>query len=219
MTLTPKKQSTIFVIAGGLVAAIGTIMIIRYFKGKNIAKNNTPDSGAGTPASKPIVSSAWPLKNGSRGDSVKQLQSLLGVSADGIFGPITQAALLAQTGKTSIASQSEFNTIIAQLQNKPVISNNKARAQQLIDQWNAATFVYQRQLMATSKVIAYGVIEDAAGALLPNNKNITLVANQKLNRNDYKPVGVTTQGFLRIQVMNGDLKGLYKVDPNKMSVV
>ena len=33
------------------------------------------------------------LKKGSRGDDVKQLQELLGINQDGIFGPNTEAAL------------------------------------------------------------------------------------------------------------------------------
>ena len=35
------------------------------------------------------------VKKGSRGDTVKQLQMLLGITADGIFGPKTKAAVIA----------------------------------------------------------------------------------------------------------------------------
>ena len=33
------------------------------------------------------------VRQGSRGDAVRQLQELLGITADGIFGPITKAAV------------------------------------------------------------------------------------------------------------------------------
>ena len=33
------------------------------------------------------------VRQGSKGDAVRQLQELLGITADGIFGPITKAAV------------------------------------------------------------------------------------------------------------------------------
>ena len=35
------------------------------------------------------------VKKGSKGEAVKQLQMLLGITADGIFGPKTKAAVIA----------------------------------------------------------------------------------------------------------------------------
>ena len=33
------------------------------------------------------------VRQGSRGDAVRQLQEILGITADGIFGPVTKAAV------------------------------------------------------------------------------------------------------------------------------
>lgn len=44
------------------------------------------------------------LKVGARGDNVKQLQQLLGITADGIFGPQTQAAVRAFQQKNGLAA-------------------------------------------------------------------------------------------------------------------
>lgn len=44
------------------------------------------------------------LKNGSRGEEVKQLQTLLGLSADGSFGPMTEAKVKEWQAKNNLTS-------------------------------------------------------------------------------------------------------------------
>lgn len=220
-----KSKSTLLMILGGTAAAVGIVMIIRYFKGIKSPSDKLPDATTGTTASKPITaqsSSVWPIKNGSKGDLVKQLQAALGISADGIFGPITQTALLAQSGVKQISSQEEYNKVITALQSKPVISSKQERAKSLITQWNKGNV----KLMPISNVTAYGVIEDVSGALTLNGNNILLKSNVALSR-DYKPVGYTTQGYLKVEILNKDIKSvmtgsvrsLYKVDPSKLTIV
>ncbi|MNE63484.1 hypothetical protein D3C80_1588370 [compost metagenome] len=43
------------------------------------------------------------LKKGSQGEEVRELQGLLKVATDGIFGPITESALLKQRGVKQIS--------------------------------------------------------------------------------------------------------------------
>lgn len=50
------------------------------------------------------------LKRGDRGEEVKLLQRWLGVTADGIFGPITESALLQKKGINNI-SLTEYSTM------------------------------------------------------------------------------------------------------------
>lgn len=220
-----KSKSTLLMILGGTAAAVGIVMIIRYFKGIKSPSDKLPDAAAGTTASKPITapsSSVWPIKNGSKGDLVKQLQAALGISADGIFGPITQTALLTQSGIKQISSQEEYNKVITALQSKPVILSNQERAKSLIAKWNKGNV----KLMPISNVTAYGVIEDFSGALTLNGKNVVLKSNVALSR-DYRPVGYTTQGYLKMEILNRDIinimsgtpTSLYKVDPSKLTVV
>lgn len=54
---------------------------------------------------------SWPLKKGAKGENVRKLQIALGVSADGSFGPLTEAALMRKHGVTSV-SLTLFNTIV-----------------------------------------------------------------------------------------------------------
>ena len=53
----------------------------------------------------PGGSGDWPLKQGSEGRWVTDLQTHLGIAADGIFGPDTEAALVAETGSTEISAE------------------------------------------------------------------------------------------------------------------
>lgn len=76
------------------------------------AANNEP-----VPPSKPVVrtvkpvvpvittSKGFPLAAGSRGSEVKELQRALGVSADGIFGKQTLAALKAKYNIVSVSKE------------------------------------------------------------------------------------------------------------------
>lgn len=53
---------------------------------------------AQTPPARPI------LREGSRGSAVRQLQSLLGIAADGLFGPATRAALIRRQREAGLAA-------------------------------------------------------------------------------------------------------------------
>lgn len=210
------RNKTVLVV-GIIAISTAAYLLFRYFKGKAKPDGKLPDAIPNSKASLPVESNSasdFPIKAGSNNALVKQLQAALGITADGAFGPKTQAALLAQTGKISITSQAEFNTIITTLQAKPIIAQGKARADQLTSQWAGS----QLQLMATAKVIGYGVQKDAFGALHLNNKAMTFGANNKLSRKDWQPSGATTQGYLIVNCTSGEMKGLWKVDPAKMTL-
>jgi hypothetical protein len=215
--MSSTKHSTA-VIIGGVAASIGIILLVRYIRGRRKPVNNS-DSNTGSEASKPLTASAstkFPITVGSRNDLVKQLQSALGVTADGIFGPLTQAALTAQTGKLTIASQAEYDAVITQLQSKGISAANRKRAEALISQWNKNT---STQLMPIAIAKASKVTEDISGALQPTGVTITLAANLKLSRADYRPLSATTNGNLKFDITRGTLAGRYTVDPNKITVV
>lgn len=64
------------------------------------------------------ATSAFPLKVGSRGEEVKELQTALGLTADGIFGPQTRDAAKAKFG-TDVVDQATFNTATGKAPPKP----------------------------------------------------------------------------------------------------
>lgn len=87
------------IIGLGLLATAGVLMSAK--------KNPTvPEPVAEpTPAPKPspiVLDKNKTLKKGVKGAEVRELQRLLGISADGDFGPATEAALLKAKGVTQI---------------------------------------------------------------------------------------------------------------------
>lgn len=90
------------------------VMLVFIFRNKLMAlipgaQAATPTIPAGTTPPAGLDQNKV-LMNGSRGDEVKFLQGLLGVTADGIFGPQTEAALFARKGvkQTSLAQFSQL---------------------------------------------------------------------------------------------------------------
>lgn len=79
-----------------------------------------------TGTSTQVVSSAFPMKTGSRGDKVAQLQRKLGLKADGKFGIKTAAALKAKYRVTMIVNEAQFNQIINTASVIPVIASQGA---------------------------------------------------------------------------------------------
>ena len=99
------------------IGVIGVIYIIRSMrKTASVMDPNgeVVTGGGGTPTP---TTEKFPLKKGSKGELVKQLQLALGVDklprfgADGDFGTETLNALKAATGKTQVDSQAEIDAI------------------------------------------------------------------------------------------------------------
>ncbi len=217
-----KKNVKVIVIIAGVLIAGGIIAGIKYLLSSRAKKilDKQPDSTPGSAASKPIQatsSSIFPLKNGSpRSNLVAQLQVLLGVNADGLFGPKTAAALALKTGgKTQINSQVEYDKIISDFQNSATLTANQARGNDLIERWKANSSL---QLATNTKTVFLGVSKDAYGKLTPNGKDMMIGANYKLNRTDYTPIAISTNGYLIFSINNGAAAGLYKTDVNKMTI-
>lgn len=129
-----------------LPVLVGGYIVYRQLKPKKDKAQDTP-TPTPIPTTTPIVTSggggsafqvrdAFPLKKGSRGAKVKELQNAILVSgdanaikelgksgADGDFGGGTERAVKLLLGKTSIDSQSEIDNI------KNIVSNSEKRKQ------------------------------------------------------------------------------------------
>lgn len=127
----------LFSLLGIFLAGAG-YLTYKAFAG--IKKNPSPSGGGGTKSPPPVSGSGgnggsassytppvsgsgggggsvFPLKMGSNNASVRTLQSALdGYGAnlviDGIFGSLTQTALINQTGKSTVDSQSELDSLV-----------------------------------------------------------------------------------------------------------
>ena len=204
-----KKHYAWIIIAAVLVLG-GGYMLYKYLKKPKAV--TLPDH-----TSKPKVSATtalttgFPIKQGSTGTMVKQLQSYLGVTVDGIWGPKTQAAFVAQTGKTQIASQTELTDVLNQLASTVSPSS---KADMIYNNWTDS----DSALIPLSDVIAYGVTEDLDGNLTLTGQQVTWPANQALSRDSYVPVDTTVNGYLEVAVSDGVNSSLYKVDPANMGL-
>lgn len=105
-----KKKSNNTILYGGLaVLAIVGISSFAQKKPTAMIGNETFNDGPGTtpPPSAPptpkTINKALILKNGSKGIEVAELQKLLGITTDGIFGNNTEKALLAVKGVSQIS--------------------------------------------------------------------------------------------------------------------
>lgn len=213
-----KNKKIIWGTVSVILIIVGGISVWKYFKASAQKKqSDIPDSLPESQASKPVKASSpsiFPLKQGSsKNDLVKQLQGYLGVTADGVWGAKTQSAFVAQTGKTQISNQAEFDQVISMLKSKATATTNANRADDLTKRWKANTNL---QLMAgASRAYYFGVSKDAYGALALNNDNGSYAANEKIPRSDAQPTGSTTNGYLLFQKSNGKL---YKVNSNSMTI-
>lgn len=131
--VTPQNSSSVimktsFILGGIVLVSVGAYWLFtklaapKTANGKKVFTPSVKDIVKdATIAVKPKTSNNFPLKNGSKNDLVKALQSALNrlgasptLAVDGIFGSKTQAALVAQTGKSSVDSQSELDSLINQ---------------------------------------------------------------------------------------------------------
>ena len=109
-------------IVAALIVAVGAYLVYRYIrqnkKANEVVKKpsyviSVPEPTKITEQQYNVGTDRYPLANGSRGYNVKLLQQALksGLVEDGIFGSKTEAALLAKTGKKSIATEKDVKNI------------------------------------------------------------------------------------------------------------
>ncbi len=98
------------IIGLGLLATAGILMSA---KKKPIVPEEPTEEPTPAPVPKPspiVLDKNKTLKKGVKGAEVRELQRLLGITADGDFGPATEKALLKAKGVTSIAL-SKWSTV------------------------------------------------------------------------------------------------------------
>ncbi len=210
--MNPKAKKAL-IIFGPLVIGVGVILWIN-----RKPKDKDQVGAAGADGVAPVTlantanktSSFFPLKQGSKNSKVTELQKLLGVSADGIFGPITETALVALSGSKTVANQNEFDNV------KKLATgiSNSVRASDLLAKFKSANY----SIMPLAAATYPAVIQDTYGALQATGTAIKVVANKVLNNTDYVLTGVTKAGNLLMQITNGSLAGLYSVDPTTITL-
>ena len=123
-------------IIAGVVGAVGIYFILKYYMGKKTAepKVEEPIKPSDVPA--PIAKDNFPLKKGSKGASVSQVQSLLlkidknllpKFGADGDFGSETEGAVVKVLGKKTVDGQADIDrlNVIYNKKTFPYVTRNE----------------------------------------------------------------------------------------------
>ena len=123
-------------IIAGVVGAVGIYFILKYYmdKKKGEPKVEEPAKPSDVPAT--IAKNNFPLKKGSKGASVSQVQSLLlkidknllpKFGADGDFGSETEGAIVKVLGKKTIDGQADIDrlNVIYNKKTFPYVTRNE----------------------------------------------------------------------------------------------
>lgn len=213
----------------GIPVIIGAYLIYRQFRKpkanglsdvppppNNNNNNNTISNGNGGVT--PAPASTFPLKKGSKNNTVGTLQGLLNTSnlvntklvVDNDFGSKTQAALVAVYGKNQIDDQTDLDNLRNKLSRESSKSANLDWAWQLIDAYNTGNY---SNLKVKQNITLYGVDKNFQNQWEMNNKNINMPPHN-YSLNDYALRSALTDGSLRIEIVNGDLAGMYVTNAN-----
>ena len=107
-------------IIAGIVGAVGIYFILKYYMDKKKGEPKVEEPKKPSAVSAPTVKDVFPLKKGSKGAKVIQVQSLLlkidkkllpKFGADGDFGSETEGAILKVLGKKIIDSQADIDRL------------------------------------------------------------------------------------------------------------
>lgn len=122
-------------IIAGVIAIVGVYYIVRYYKGKKDSPIPSPEPTP-EPTPTPSAKDNFPLKKGSKGARVSQVQSILlkidksllpKFGADGDFGNETEAAVVKVLGKKSVDSQADIDrlNVIYNKKTFPYVTRNE----------------------------------------------------------------------------------------------
>lgn len=209
------KLKRALLIIGPLVVGVGVILWVNRKK-KPTEEEKKQEENADTLASKTKVTTIppapdFPIQQGSKGEKVKEVQRAIGVTADGVFGPKTEAALVAKAGMRVVSSQKELD----QIKKMASGQSSMSRANDIINKYNNDKSL---SMFIVANTPADVVNIDTYGAVFTNGNQITMYGGKLYNRDDYKPFQATKSGNLLFEVTRGALKGTYMIDPNFVSL-
>lgn len=221
-----KKQVKTVAIIGGILTAIGAVILVRKLMNRSTPFKDFDTKAAAQPPLQATTPSDFPLKNGSKNALVKQLQDLLGLTADGIFGAKTQGALLLKTGKTSIANQADFDIVFktlaaqkAQAAAQALASTKGQKSQKIINDYNANSSF---KVMTLKAFRAHRYNMDVYGVMTSTGFGTDLKANDTFAHASIEMIGVGGSGDVRVRVTSYSStlpEGYYLFDPSNITLV
>lgn len=204
-----------------VIVLTGGFLIYKYFK-KGSEGKITP---VPEPLPKPeneIESGLFPLRKGSYNNKyVKMLQSALGVTADGDFGPITYDALKSKTGKVQISNYDDLMATIASLKSIASAASeaNRSLSTKLLQQYKSTPFGLSNIVIKSDTVA-----KEVAAKPLSLDFDFTgvyvleLTAGIELPLTNYQLHAVAKNGDLIIYCKSGDNKGYWQINPKSIEL-
>ena len=217
------KKETLVKIGFGIPVLVGVYLIFSQFMKKSYPADAPPPQNP-QKDSQPEASAAnkdFPLKKGSKNDTVKSLQALLKstgatIDVDGKFGNQTEGVLKTVYGKSQVDSLSDFRALENMLKSKSLLSSNLSWAWKLIEAFktrNTASLKFSTNLLAKKDLVLYGADKNFQGLWLKNGKKLNMPKGKYVIA-DYEPQSALTDGSLRIYVNKGNFKGYWLTDKN-----
>ena len=209
-------------------AALGAVAIGGYLVIRNLLGKSSSAAAVSTAPTLPtqITSQDFPIKKGSKGDKVKEIQQILvSIDAnalpkygiDGDFGSETESALFKYLNKKSVDKQDDILTLnglkdAAQGQNlqNSVNSTRIAIGNQIIQDWKSSgKSLYAKDLVD----VITGGLGFSGQETNPTNKKV--VTNALIvNGFEIKSISVLPSGYLKIVTSTGGINGGFiKVSP------
>lgn len=152
-----KKEHIYWGLAIISVIGLGYLIYTKY-KGKGV---QAPEEIGQSPDTLPVlvINEDLVLKKGSKGNEVRQLQQLMQISSDGIFGSQTEAKLFALKGVKEITLKKFKSSIVINQSALPIGTKIMANREPLTSFYNAtkkADNTYYSKNEAVEKTILYG---------------------------------------------------------------
>jgi len=218
------NKTTKNILLYGLPLAAGGAFLYWYLRKSKVKKLNTPATTPPNnvnPSKEPnpsVINSnnIYPLKSGSKGPLVVELQTILGgLTLDGKFGPKTQAALLKAYGKTQIDSAADFNNFKAKVQKKSDQNIAAAVAQVIITDYNKNP---NAQVYTTLETTMRVIIVNSNGTYTDTGQTITFDKLQLFPRERFVPTNISAKGELRAQYTTAVLPVTFTVLANPQAL-
>ncbi len=207
---TKTKKVLMFIVPLAIAGAI--VYVINKKKGKKGIDEKASDNDVKPAYTAPVVSSVFPLKQGSRGEKVKDLQRIIGADPDGVFGPMTENSLIQFAGVRVVNDQAHLDA----LRNKAIGITSQPRAFDLLAKFQR--FASNLQMYVIKTTVAPKVVVDNYGAINYTGTGISLAGGKVYSREDYVLKSVTKEGKLVFDINKGSLLGSYVIDPNAISL-
>jgi len=215
------NKKVIIYVGLSVIALAGGFLIYKYFQKGSEGKKTTPPETLPKPASE-IESGLFPLRKGSYNNKyVKMLQSALGVTADGDFGPITYDALKSKTGKVQISNYDDLMATINSLKSIASASSeaNRNLSTRLLQEYKSSPFWFSKILVISDTVAQEVVAKPLSLDFdLTNVYVLELTAGVELPLSTYQLHAVAKNGDLIIYCKSGDNKGYWQINPKSIQL-